>query len=140
MNLFIYIPTEEIRESALVELVKKQIPRFQIGIFRSIEDLKKRLMQPRYEFTVAVVFTPSLQDISDVLSLEHFLRDIQIILIISHENHGTVSMAHFLRPRFISYFLHLSKEINIEEIMSVLRKMLEHQISCPYVAKTYLNM
>jgi hypothetical protein len=129
MNLFIYIPTKEIYESLLIQLVGKQIPQFQIEIFRSIKNFKNRLIKPRYEFTIAVVFAPDRQDISDVLSLEHFLRDIQIILVISHDNHGTLSMAHFLRPRFISYFSFFSKEINTGEIISVLQEMVKHHIS-----------
>ena len=129
MNLFIYIPTKEIYELLLIQLVGKQIPQFQIEIFRSIKNFKTRLIKPRYEFTIAVVFAPDRQDISDVLSLEHFLRDIQIILVISHDNHGTLSMAHFLRPRFISYFSFFSKEINTGEIISVLQEMVKHHIS-----------
>jgi hypothetical protein len=129
MNLYIYIPTEEIHESTLIQLIGKQTPQFQIEIFRSIEDFKTRLKKPRYKFTIAVVFAPDRQDISDVLSLEHFLRDIRIILIISHENHGTLSMAHFLRPRFIGYFSSFSKKIDSQEIISVLQKMLQHQLS-----------
>jgi hypothetical protein len=137
MNLFIYIPTKEIPESQLMQLIEKRTPQFQVETFRSIEDFKVRLVQPRFKFTVAIVFAPNRQDISDILSLEHCLRDIQIILIISHENHGTLSMAHFLRPRFISYFSYLSNEIDTGEIIPVLQKMLENQISCHYTAKTY---
>jgi len=136
INLLIYIPTEEIQESLLIKLIGKHIPQFRIEIFREVEDFRSKLKERRFEFTAAVVFAPDRQDISDVLSLEHFLRDIQIILIISQENHGTLSMAHFLRPRFISYFSHLSKEIDAGEITSVLRKMFEYQISCHYMTQT----
>jgi len=135
MNLFLYIPTEVIHESLLVRSIAVRIPQFRIEIFRSAEDFKAKLNELRYEFTVAVVFAPDRQDISDVLSLEHFLRDIQIVLIISHENHGTLSMAHYLKPRFISYFAHVSKEIDVGEITSVLQKMFEYQISCHYMTK-----
>jgi len=140
MNLFFYIPTKEIHESVLVRLIEERIPQFRIEIFRSAEDFKSKLNELRYEFTVAIVFAPDRQDIADVLSLEHFLRDIQIILIISHENHGTLSMAHYLRPRFISYFSHFSKEINTGEIISVLQKMFEYQSSFHYMAKVSPNM
>ncbi len=140
MNLFFYIPTKEIHESLLVRLIKERIPQFRIEIFRSTKDFKAKLNELRYEFTVAIVFAPNRQDISDVLSLEHFLRDIQIILIISHENHGTLSMAHFLKPRFISYFSHVSKEIDVGEITSVLQKMFDHRMSYPYMAKTSPNI
>ncbi|MBN2225648.1 MAG: hypothetical protein JW765_13335 [Deltaproteobacteria bacterium] len=135
MNLYIYIPTKEIQESLFIQLIGKEIPQFQIEIFRSIEDLKARLKQPRYIFTTAVIFAPDSQDVSDIISLEHFLRDVQIILIISHDNHGTLSMAHYLRPRFIGYFSLFSKEINAREITSVLRKMLKHHLSLSYVAE-----
>jgi hypothetical protein len=135
MNLYIYIPKKEIQESPLIRLIGKEIPQFQIEIFRSIEDLKVRLKEPRYMSTTAVIFAPDRQDISDILSLEHLLRDIQIILIISHDNHGTISMAHYLRPRFISYFSIFSKEINVREIISVLQNMLKHQLSLRYVAE-----
>jgi len=137
MQLLIYIPTEEIRETSLVQLIEDRTPQFQIKIFRAIEDFKDKLKEPRFEFTAAIVFAPDRQDISDVLSLEHFLRDIQMILIISHENHGTLSMAHYLRPRFISYFSLFTKEINTGEIISVLKKMFEYQISCNYTTQTY---
>jgi hypothetical protein len=137
MNLFIYIPARESNEPILTRLIGKQIPQFRIEVFRSIEAFKTRLKEPRYKFAAAVVLAPDRQDISDVLSLEHFLRDVQIILIISHENHGTLSMAHYLRPRFISYFSFLSKEIDTGAIISVLQKMLKHQISLNYSAKIY---
>ena len=132
MNLHVYIPTEEINESSLIQLIGERTPQFQIKIFRSIKDFKTRLKKPRYTFTVAIVFAPNRQDISDILSLDHLLRDIKIILVISHDNHGTLSMAHILRPRFISYFSFSSKEIDSGEITSVLQKMLMHQTSLTY--------
>lgn len=137
MNLFFYIPTKEIHASALVRLIEERIPQFRTEIFRSAKDFKAKLNELRYKFTVAIVFAPSRQDISDVLSLEHFLRDVQIILIISHENHGMLKMAHNLRPRFISYFSHLSKEIDTGEIISVLKKMREYQTFLARSTRTY---
>lgn len=132
MDLHIYIPTEEINESSLIQLIGKRTPQFQIEIFRSIKDSKTRLKKPHYTFTVAIVFAPNRQDITDVLSLDHLLRDIKIILVISHYNHGTLSMAHILRSRFISYFSFSSKEIDSGEITSVLQKILKHQTSLTY--------
>jgi hypothetical protein len=132
MKLFIYIPTEEIRESPLVELIETKTPGFQIELFRSIKDFETRLKKLRYESSIAIIFAPDRQDISDVISLEHCLRDVQIVLIISHENHGTILKAHCLRPRFISYFSFPSKEIETGEITSVLQNMYERRVFLDY--------
>ncbi len=137
MNLYIYIPTEAIHESFLVELIETKTPGFHIEFFRSIEAFKTMLRKPRYESAIAVIFAPDRQDIADVISLEHCLRDVQIILVISHENHGTILMAHCLRPRFISYFSFPSKEINAAEISSVLQNMLAHHIPLGYRTAQY---
>ncbi len=135
MNLFIYIPTEEIHESFLMELIETKTPGFHIEIFRSIEDFKIMLRKPRYESSIAIIFAPERQDIADVISLEHCLRDVQIILVISHENHGTIIMAHCLRPRFISYFSIPSHEIDAGEITSVLQKMFARHVFPGYRTK-----
>jgi hypothetical protein len=123
MILLIYIPTREIDETQLTLSIGEWCPQFQIERFETFGDFQERLKKPRCESTCAMLFAPDKQDLVDLLSIQHLFRNVPIILIISARNHDTISMAHRLRPRFLSYFAPLSTKINLEEILAVLKKM-----------------
>lgn len=123
MVLFIYIPTRKVDDAPLALSLAERGPQFRIERFETVGDFQERLKKPREEPTCAMLFAPDRQDLIDLLSIQHLFRNIPIILVISTRNHDTISMAHRLRPRFLSYFAPLSTEINTEEILAVLHKM-----------------
>ncbi len=123
MVLYIYIPTRELDETPLTHSIAEWGPQFQIERFENVRDFEKRLKKPRYENTCAMLFAPGRQDLVDLLSIRHLFRNIPIILVISVKNHDTISLAHQLRPRFLSYFSPFSTEINTQELLAVLQKM-----------------
>ncbi len=125
MVLFIYIPTREVDDTPLALSIAEWGPQFHIERFETVGDFEDRLKKPRYEPTCAMLFAPDRKDLVDLLSIKRLFRNIPIILVIPAKNHDTISMAHCLRPRFLSYFAPLSTKINTEEILAVLHKMVQ---------------
>jgi hypothetical protein len=125
MILFIYIPGRKVDETPLTLSLAEWDPHFLIERFKTIGDFEEHLKKPRYEPTCAVLFAPDRQDLVDLLSIQRLFRNIPIILVIPTGNDDTIALAHRLRPRFLSYFPPLSTEIDVEEILAVLRKMFQ---------------
>ncbi len=125
MVLFIYRPSREVDDGALTRSMAQWGPHLQIESFETVAAFHERLKKPRYEPACAMLFAPDRQDLADLLSIRQLFRNIPIVLVIPRSNHDVVSMAHRLRPRFLSYFEPLSNEIRTEEILAVLQKMFQ---------------
>jgi hypothetical protein len=58
-------------------------------------------------------------DLLDILTLQHLLRDVRIILILPDDDDDTLAKGHALRPRFLSY-----REEGFADIADVLSRMI----------------
>ena len=125
MVLFIYIPTREVDDAPLTRSITRWGPQLQIERFENVAELHERLRKPRYEPACAMLFAPGRQHLIELLSIRQLFRDIPIVLVIPTTNHDVISLAHRLRPRFLSYFEPLSNHIRTDEILAVLRKMFQ---------------
>jgi hypothetical protein len=70
-------------------------------VHQDIQSLVKSLREPVEEKNIAVLLPADRKDLQDLLSIQHLLRDIPLVLLISDPNKETMVMAHRLRPRFV---------------------------------------
>lgn len=100
----------------MVELIVLDVEK---KISRSIEDLTMQLRQSLYDEIIAVLMIADQNDLSDILSIHHLLRDTRLILILPDHDETTISKGHELYPRFVSYI-----DSDFSDITAVLDKMI----------------
>ncbi|MGE5254953.1 MAG: hypothetical protein ACM3N7_13375 [Planctomycetaceae bacterium] len=85
----------------LGRLIDAALPDGKREVYQDIQSLVKSLREPVEEKNIAVLLPADWKDLQDLLSIQHLLRDIPLILLIADPNKETTVMAHRLRPRFV---------------------------------------
>ena len=119
MNVLFYGPEKDKSTKELCKVVFKSVPKSQTEKCTTLTDLTKRLRQPQNNIGVALLTAKTKQDLEDLVALRELLSDIRVILILPDRDHDTISKAHALYPRFITYI-----DRDFDEVKAVLSKML----------------
>ena len=120
MNLLLYARDQNGSGKQLQEAVETVFPLNHIEICRTFDGLSSRLHLPRNGLEIAVLFAADSKDLANLVSLQDVFADFRIILIVPDSECDTISQAHTLRPRFLTY-----ADSNVEEVGMVLQKMIE---------------
>ncbi len=100
--------------------VAEVIPDAMIKAFETVEALGDGLRKPTYNCTVAVIVASGKEELREISSLQQFLWGLRTIVVLPDEDDETISLAHGLRPRFVS-----SYDDSFLRVIAVLNKMLE---------------
>ena len=103
-------------------LIEALVPQDQFEMHRSFDSLSRRLYQSSYDIDIVVLTASNKKELYQILTLREPLSDIRIILILPDSKSDTISKAHTLGPRYLTY---LDSDFN--EIKGVLRKMLKNR-------------
>ena len=90
--------------------------------YTKIEDLLQRLRRPRFNLEIGVFAIGSNAELDLLLTVKDLLSDMRLVLILADNDPQTLSKAHALAPRFISFV-----DAGIEPLVSVVEKMLGYQ-------------
>jgi hypothetical protein len=90
----------------------------QSEIYRTIDDLTRRLCCPEGRPQIGVILAPSPEDLMEVLSIQDLLHNLRTLLILPDNEYDTVTQGHTLRPRFLT-----DTEGNFGDLAEVLRKI-----------------
>lgn len=85
----------------------------------NLDDLSRWLRGPTYECFVAVLFASDKQELNNFLSLKELLSYVKLILIAPDQDEATLTNAHKLHPRFLSF-----SKTDLSDVVSVLTKMI----------------
>jgi hypothetical protein len=89
-------------------------------VYRTINDLSWRLRQPKDDPTILVLAPAIPEDILDLFAIRHLFRNCRIVFVAPDLENETLSIAHRLRPRFLSY-----NDGDFGELCIVVSKMLK---------------
>jgi hypothetical protein len=103
----------------LQRVIEEILPEVQTGICHTIESLAKKLRMNWHDLSIAVLFANTQKELQELISLHELFSDTRVILIAPDDSQDTISKAHILRPRFLTY-----SDSNFNEIVAVLRKMI----------------
>lgn len=118
MELLMYSTKTEGSGERLLRVMGLLLPEYKFEICRSINELSKRLRQPVFNPTVAILLASSREELQDILSIRDLLGDAKIILIVPDANPDTVAQGHSLKPRFLTY-----GESDFVDVAAVLKRM-----------------
>lgn len=118
MQLLFYSSKIDQDTKRLDAAVHKIIPASRIENFKRLDDLRARLRAPVEPDSVAVFLFSNRKELQNMLSLRELLTEIYIILVLPDLNKGTLKIAHYLLPRFLS-----RKGSDFADLKIVLNKM-----------------
>lgn len=100
----------------------------QVEIYFTLNNFYRRFTQAGISNAVTVLLIADRQELENLLQYADLFNDQKIILVLPDRAKETVDMGHALYPRFISY-----KDGDLEEVTSVLRKLIDHNKTLPAV-------
>ena len=118
MEVLLYLPEKKGAGARLLKIAKVILAGQEIKLCQSIKDLSRCLHQQIAHFRIAVLYLETRRDLLDVQSLSDCLGDMKLILVLPDGDPLTVSQAHTLRPRFITY-----KDYSFDDLGMVLKQM-----------------
>ena len=101
--MYVYLYTTKSNGSnSLLRSVEKVVPEGNIQQFASIEELSRKLREPKEGHVIAVLMATTREELIELSLLGNQFRDMKRILIIPDEEDETISLAHSMKPRFLS--------------------------------------
>lgn len=89
----------------------------------SINALIKHLRSPMGMSTIGILWPTSQEELRKLSIMRYLLRDLRVILILPDRQSRTISDAHLLRPRFVSF-----ADGDLTEVVAVAEKIINtHQ-------------
>jgi hypothetical protein len=104
----------------VMSVVESVVPRENIEVCSDLQCLSARLRKPFDGETVVVLLLPaSRDDLQGIISIQHLLENVRAIVVAPNQEVETISLAHMLRPRFLTY-----AGEDLRTLTSVLYKMI----------------
>ncbi|MDD5169522.1 MAG: hypothetical protein PHN75_11945 [Syntrophales bacterium] len=103
MALMLYLPEEKLTGKRLLKVIAHSVPGQTIEICHSIQKLSERLRKPIFDVSVAVLFVTTEKDLTEILMFKDIFGDLKTIVILPDYNPATITMAHRLRPRYVTW-------------------------------------
>jgi hypothetical protein len=91
-----------------------------LSVIRSVDILSQKLKEPWEQKPILVILASTKDELLDLVSIRERLYPVRLILILPDAEEGTISLAHRLRPNYLTYV-----HRNIEELRVVLERMME---------------
>jgi len=101
------------------ERVSTLVPEERLEVYRSIEELAHGLHRLYDHDTIVLLRARDREELLRIVSLRDLLEGLRVILLLPDREEETISLAHRLRPRFLS-----NSESDFSDTMSVLQKMI----------------
>lgn len=87
--------------------------------YSSLEDLLHRLRRPRVNLKIGVFSIGSESELDRLLTIRDLLSDMRLVFVLADDDPQTLSKAHALAPRFITFI-----DAGVQPLLSVVEKMM----------------
>ena len=118
MKLLLYYSEDNSQTHRLDNLIQSFVPDGSVEIFRTMEDLIVRFKKPVGDIAAAVFVASDMVELENFYTLRNYFFDLRHIIILPEKDEEMITVAHKLRPRFLSYFEH---DFNV--VAAVLKKI-----------------
>ncbi len=122
MKLYVYAPKNLATSTRLEKVLNKHKAIINISFFREFDVFIQQFKQPAGIDAVIVILISNTETLSLFYSYFDLLEGTQIILVLPNRELKTLTQAHLLRPRYLSF-----TDTDLSDIEQVLKKMLEHR-------------
>ena len=118
MNVFLYSSEIGGKEEEVLRIMDEVFLEDQLEVLRSVENLAQKLQEPWEEKPIVVILASEKSELLDFVSMREQLHSVRLILILPDAEEGSISLAHQLRPNYLTYVYR-----NSGELKAVLQKM-----------------
>jgi hypothetical protein len=118
MKVVIY-SSDRVDAERIRKVLGDMITDAQLEYCYTLDDLARWLRRPIYECSVAVLSAADKEELSNLVNLKDLFSFVKLILIAPDQDEETLTNAHKLRTRFLSF----SKN-DFSDVASVLAKMI----------------
>ena len=118
MASIIYLPGHNGLGKRFSAMIGKEVPEKRVEVYCTLEALSRRLCKPTVK--VAVLFATDQQILEQILSLGDLMEDVQSILVLADQEKETMSKAHRLRSRYITW-----SDCDPADILTVFKRMID---------------
>jgi hypothetical protein len=122
MKIFLYSKMSNQFEDILEKIIKKHLSELEMVVYRTLDDLSQGLRKPIENSGIAILLVSNREDLQSILSIRHLFQNIRIILLLPSKEPEIITLAHQLRPRFLT-----DMNTDLADITAVLKKMLKVQ-------------
>lgn len=122
MHLLIYTSKKAANVLELKAIAGEIAPDSRHEVCYTVKQLHERLQQPRGNLSIALMNISRREEMDDIVLMNPFLSDFRIVVILPDRDKGTISKAHLLCPRFLTYSDH-----DLSELEAVLAKMIHNR-------------
>ena len=120
MNVLLYAKGKSGITERLGRIIDSCVRKKSLEKYSTIAGLSHRLRRPTNNLGIAVIAVTTKRQLQDIVAIRHLLSDTRIILIVPDRAPDTISAAHTLSPRFLTYV-----DSDLISIKAVLSKMLQ---------------
>lgn len=120
MNLLFYATMADGVGEKLQGVVEEVVPEEKIEVYRTGDSLSRRLREPTYDLSAAVLLAETKEDLLCLVSNKELIWNLRVILVLPDRQDDTVTKGHLLRPRFLTY-----ADGDFLDVATVLTKMLQ---------------
>jgi len=120
MRLLLYASLRRTAGRRLMETLHSVVPGQVLNHFDSLPALTNHLRRPMGMEVLAILWPADADELAALIRLSHLLRNMRIILVLPDADPRTISDAHTLRPRFISF-----DDGDLADVAAVAAKILE---------------
>jgi hypothetical protein len=101
MNVILYMPPGSDPEDRFKKMFNRSVPPGYTQTYIRFDDLTQRLQRSLSNTNVAIFMIADEKEISDLISMGHYLSGLRIILILPDKKKGTLDLAFKLYPRYV---------------------------------------
>ncbi len=123
ITVIYYFRKNEPSGERLQRVIEMNVPKKNIEVCRSIEELSQSLRHPALESPIVALLAADREELSQFFPMADLLLDRRLLLILPDNDSQTLSRGHTFRPRFIAF-----KNGDYGDVSVVLGKMLNNCI------------
>jgi len=121
--LLLYAKTRNDIFQQLVQIIDSRVSGACLENYSNPEELFQRLRKPRLNIKIAVFSIGSAAELDRLLTVRDLLADMRLVLVLADKDPRTLSKAHALAPRFITF-----DDAGVAPLVSVVEKMMDCQM------------
>jgi hypothetical protein len=119
MQIFLCSSKMEGKGSEIREMIEELLLADHLDILRSVDSLSQKLQKPWEIKPIVIILVYKKDELLDLISIREQLHQMRLILVLPDAEKETISLAHRLRPNYLTYFYSDPQELRI-----VLQRML----------------
>jgi hypothetical protein len=126
MNIFVFMPRPDKKGENLLADLAPLIAHGSLEVFADLPSFAARVRRPKEPGSVALVYSPTHEDLNGLASLRDCLKWTRVLLALPDQGDETIALSHRLFPTYIGYV-----DNGLAGIVSILKLLTKERAAAP---------